>query len=145
IIIPMTRRFEGTAECDPDLDAKLAGEREGLLVRAVVGLQRLMARGRFELPPSVERARERYRQTVDTVRAFVTECCHFERNAWADKAILYREYRAWCDDGRQLALAASTFNAHLLQAYGERIQDRKRHGRPGWLGLAHGPDPNLGD
>src|SRR6185369_4895643 len=75
IIIPMPRRFEGTPEEDADLSAKLALELEGFLVRAVAGLQHLMARGRFALPESVERARGRYRETLDTVRAFVAEEC----------------------------------------------------------------------
>ncbi len=145
IILPMMRRFEGTPECDLDLDRKLALELDGVFVRAVTGLQRLMARGRFDLPTSVQRARDRYRQTLDTVRAFVTECCHLHPDAWADKAILYREYKAWCDEGRRMSLAASTFNAHLQQACADLIQERKRHGRPGWLGLGHGPDDQAGD
>lgn len=44
-----------------------------------------------------------------------------------------------------MSLAASTFNAHLQQACADLIQERKRHGRPGWLGLGHGPDDQAGD
>src|SRR5260370_18062843 len=100
-----------------------------------------MARGRFELPPSVKRARARYRQTLDTVRAFITEQCYFDCEGWVDRAELYRHYKDWCRDGGRFPLANSTFNDHLVRAYEARIALRKHHGRPGWLGLALGVDP----
>jgi len=143
IILPMERRFAGADE-DTSLPEKLATELEGLLVLAVRGLQRLMARRRFEFPPSVERARARYRQMLDTVRAFVSERCHLAAAAWADRADLYESYRDWCQRGGRFSLASHTFNAHLVQAY-PMVGPRKRQGRPGWLGLAMGPDPLAGD
>src|SRR5262249_40828509 len=82
IIVPMEVRFRGTDREDIGLSNTLAAEAEGILVRAVAGLQRLMARGRFAFPPSVEKARERYRQTLDTVRAFITEQHHFDPDGW---------------------------------------------------------------
>jgi putative DNA primase/helicase len=149
IIIPMHWRFgseKGPSEtgdenhqADPDLGSKLATEREGLLVRAITGLRRLMARGRFILPPSVIAAGRRYRQTLDTVRGFVVEECHFDRDAWVDRAELYKGYRQWCLDGGRPPLANYTFNQHLVQAFGTRIFLRKRVGRPCWFGLGFGP------
>src|SRR5438046_7154433 len=122
---------------------KLAGELAGCFVRVVIAFRRLLARRRFDLPASVKRMMGRYLQTLDTVRAFVTEECHFDPDDWIDRAQLYRHYRAWCQDGGRLALANTTFNAHLLQAYGQgegaQIRRLKRVGRPGWLGLAVGP------
>ncbi len=139
IIVPMLRRFEGTPEEDTGLSDKLAAEVEGVLVRAVAGLRRLMARGRFVFPPSVERAREGYRQTLDTVRAFVTEQCHFDPDGWVDRATLYQRYKRWCREESRFALPSPTFNAHLGQAYEDRLALRTRHGRPGWRGIATGP------
>src|SRR5262249_2853672 len=112
IIITMDRRFEGTSDEDIELSAKLVGELEGLLVLAVAGLRRLMSRGRFLFPPSVARARERYRQTLDTVQAFILEQCHLDPEGWLDRAALYRRYRSWCQDEGRLSLASTTFNAH---------------------------------
>jgi phage/plasmid-associated DNA primase len=117
----------------------LSTEREGILVRATAGLLRLMERGRFVFPPSVARARERYRDTLDSVRAFVMENCHFDPDAWVDRAELYRRYKDWCHDGGRLFLANTNFNTNLGQAFGHRIVLRTRQGRPGWLGLALGP------
>jgi P4 family phage/plasmid primase-like protien len=141
IIIPMRWRFAGAKE-DPALAEKLTAELDGLLVHAVSGLRRLMARRRFELPASIVQAGMRYRQTLDTVRAFVVEECHFEPLAWTDRAALYRAYRAWCTDGGRYALAAATFNQHLTNAFSGKINRRKRIGRPGWLGIGLGPGPD---
>src|SRR5262249_13178333 len=113
---------------DPGLAEKLGTELEGLFVHAVTGLQRLMARGRFALPASVVQAGTRYRQTLDTVRAFVAEECHLDPTTWVDRAQLYKRYREWCQDGGRMPLANTTFNQHLVQAFGTRICLRKRTG-----------------
>jgi P4 family phage/plasmid primase-like protien len=139
IIIPMPWRFDGDKE-DPGLADKLAAELEGLLVHAVTGLRRLMARGRFALPASVIHAGTCYRQTLDTVRAFVGEECHVDRDAWVNRAELYKCYRNWCLDGGRHPLANTTFNQHLVQAFGTRVSLRKRGGYWGWIGLGLGPD-----
>lgn len=145
VIVPMEMRFEGTEKEDTALSDKLAAELEGVLVRAVAGLQRLMIRGHFAFPPSVVRARERYREMLDTVRGFVVEECRLEADAWVDRAHLYMRYKHWCREGGRLFLASSTFNMHLVQAYRPTIVARKRRGRPGWLGLALGAAPSEGD
>jgi putative DNA primase/helicase len=140
IVIPMLKRFEGTGNEDPDLSDKLAAEVEGVLVCAVTGLRRLMARGRFVFPPSVEAARSYYRQTVDTVRAFVAEECHLDPEEWVDRAEFYQAYRKWCTDENRFALRGTTFNTQLLQGFGDKIVLRKRKGRPGWSGIERGPE-----
>src|SRR5439155_19920738 len=145
IIVPMLRRFEGTPDDDPGLSDKLAGEIGGFLVRAVAGLQRLMARGRFALPPSVERARERYRYMLDTVRAFVREECRLDPEAWVDRADVYRSYKEWCRVGGRLFLASTTFNVHLIQTDSPAVAVRTRRGRPGLLGPELGAAVSEGD
>jgi putative DNA primase/helicase len=141
ITIPMEQRFDGK-KADTKLGEKLVPELPGLLVHAVKGLRRLMTRGSFELPLSIVKAGLRYRLTLDTVRAFIAEEYHFAADAWVDRAALYRRYRQWCDIGGHLALSNTRFNENLARAFGDRIALRKRHGRPGWLGLARGPSPS---
>src|SRR5262249_12777288 len=118
---------------------------EGLLVRAVAGLRRLMTRGRFVLPPSVLAAGTRYRNTLDTVRAFVTEQCHFDPDTRVDRADLYQDYRKWCLEGGRPPLANFTFNQHVVQAFGTRVFLRKHIGRPCWFGLGIGPGGETAD
>lgn len=145
ITIPMPRRFEGTPDADPDLTEKLAAEREGVLVRAVAGLQRLMARRHFFVPDSLRHAHHRYRQTLDTVQAFVTEQCHFDGDAWVDRTVVRKRYDEWCRDEGRIAVSATVFNARLRTTCGSKIAPRKRNGYPGWRGLALGPDPTAAD
>src|SRR5262249_15551139 len=144
IIIPMRWRFAGARE-DPGLGQTLTGEREGLLVRAVAGLRRLMARGRFVLPPSVLAAGTRDRNTLDTVRAFVAQHGHFAADTRVDRAALYQDYRKWCLEGGRLPLANFTFNQHVVQAFGTRVFLRKHIGRPCWFGLGAGPGGETAD
>src|SRR4030095_4472750 len=101
---------------------------------------RRMAPADYDLPPAVLQAGDHYRVSLDSVRGFVTEECHFHPNGFADRAELYRTYRQWWLDAGRRARANTTSNARLEEAYGTRLQLRKRVGRPGWLGLNMGPD-----
>jgi hypothetical protein len=56
------------------------------------------------------------------------------------RVALYKTYRTWCRDSGRFALAASTFNQHLVNAFGDRLGVWKRTGRPGWLGLGLAPE-----
>ena len=83
----MERRFAGTVEEDVELSAKLTRELPGLLVCAVAGLQRLMARGRFVFPPSVEREYPHLKENmlsamgnVDTGRLLDPRFLHLEND-----------------------------------------------------------------
>lgn len=140
IPIPMVTVWEGTARCDPMLGAKMAAEVDGFFVRAVAGLRRLMARERFILPPSVERARETYRDALDTVRGFVADECHLDPDEWTDKAALFRAYKQWCHDGSRYEIHAGNFNKRLPGLFPGRVRMTRRRGRDGWRGLALGVD-----
>jgi putative DNA primase/helicase len=151
IVLPMPNRIEGTDRADPHLKARLSDEREGILLLAVAGLQRLMERQRFTLPPSVQRAGEAYRRMIDTAKAFAVETCHLDPEGSVDRAELYREYRTWCAEGGRNPLSNVNFNARLVEMFGSRITLIKHVGRPSWRGLAMGcdlaaiDDPDSGD
>jgi len=138
LVVPMERRFEDD-EIDPHLAGKLTtrDELEGLLVLAVEGLRRLMARGRFDLPPSVQRARLSYRERLDTVAGFVAEECQIAPDAWTQRSALYRTYRTWATDGGRLPVSAATFNEHLRAGFAGRVRESKRVGIMGWTGIYH--------
>jgi putative DNA primase/helicase len=140
LVVPMQRRIP-ESEIDPHLAAKLTTqeELEGLLVRAVAGLRRLMARGRFEIPVSVQTARLSYRERLDTVRGFVIEECKLHAEAWTQRSALYRAYRAWAKEGGRLPVSAVTFNEHLRNGFPDQIRETKRNGGiVGWAGIYHG-------
>ncbi len=137
IVIPMERRI-AEEQVDSHLAAKLTteSELEGLLVRAVEGLRRLMARGRFELPPAVQAARGQYRERLDTVRGFVAEECELALFAWTLRTALYRAYRTWAQDGGRLPVSAVTFYDHLRRNHPGQVEERTRQGSRGFAGIA---------
>jgi len=74
------------------------GSLQGLLRGAVGGLQQVMRRGRFTLPPSVTTATERFRNEADPLRAFMEDRVSFHREyegAFTARADVYGAYTAW--------------------------------------------------
>lgn len=138
LVVPMERRIP-EAELDPHLASKLTTreELEGLLVLAVEGLRRLMARGRFDLPASVQRARLAYRERLDTVTGFVGEECRLDPDAWTRRSALYGAYRKWASDGGRLPVSAATFNDRMRNGFADRASETKRTGIIGWAGIYH--------
>jgi putative DNA primase/helicase len=134
IVLPFERRFEDD-QADPGLRERLTteDELEGFLVEAVRGLRRLMNRGHFEIPVAVRKEGERYRDTQDSVRAFVSDACELTEG-WIDKTTLYRAYRTYCEDHGRTHLSSYKFNRHLQQSYRGQVTERKRS-RMGWAGI----------
>lgn len=137
LVVPLERRIPDEA-VDPHLLRRLttAAELSGLLAKAVPALRRLMARGRFDLPASVEAAGERYRDKLDTVRGFVAESCTVHPDAWVPRPALYRQYRTWAADSGRLPVSAEKFNEHLRQGY--LVAEVTRRGTRGWAGIGLG-------
>lgn len=136
LVVPMDHRIPED-RVDPHLTLKLTtqSELEGLLVKAVEGLRRLMTRGRFDLPGSIQAACVQYRERLDTVQGFVAEECALDPEAWTPRSNLYRAYRSWAESGGRLPVSAVTFNDHLRRGFPGQLAERKRHGIFGWLGV----------
>lgn len=134
LVVPFDTRIPDEA-VDPQLLTRLTapGELAGLLAKAVPALRRLLARGRFALPASVEAAGERYRDKLDTVRGFVAESCAVHADAWVPRPALYRQYRVWATDSGRLPVSVEKFNEHLRQAY--VVSETVRRGVRGWAGI----------
>jgi len=139
LVVPFDNRIPDES-VDPHLLARLTTPRElsGLLAKAVPALRRLLARGRFVLPASVEMAGERYRDKLDTVRGFVTEHCTVHTDAWVARPQLYRSYRTWAADSGRLPVSVEKFNEHLRRAY--PVTETVRRGSRGWSGIGLGAE-----
>jgi P4 family phage/plasmid primase-like protien len=152
IVLPFPYRFAipdaegnlppGHRVADPDLTRKLTqpGELEGLLVRAVAGLRRVMEAGRFTRPPTVAEAEDRFRRHADPVRGFLAERVVADPYyGWVDRADLHHAYRAWTQEAGVAVLPAQRFNEKLnevhVELFGVPRSSTKRRGRPGWAGI----------
>lgn len=140
--IPMTHQFRGTTEEDTRLDAKLqAGtEVEGLLVRAVSALRTLIDRGRFQIPQSVEDASQQYRQQLDTVLAFISECCQLSSVRWTRRSAIYHAYKQWCGDNGRRPLGSRSVYSRIRESF-PAINETTRDGYDGFDGIGLDADP----
>ena len=111
-VIPM-------AQQDKQLLDKMYAERDGIVYKAVIALQTVIANGyRFSEPETVAKARKEYQSTNSTVVSFFEECMC----AWPQKKInphcttgrIFKVYQAWCRDNNQgYAKTAKEFREEL--------------------------------
>ena len=114
IPLVLTESFLGRE--DLDLSRKIAKELSGLLNWALLGLERLRERGRFELPHSSKAALVELVTESSPVAAFVQACCHIDKNARVPKDQLYRQYGRWRKQNGGETCAKSTFFKQLFSA-----------------------------
>jgi len=141
IVVPMTAYFPAGV-ADPSVEAKMhtAEELEGLLVLAVRGLNRVMGRGRFEIPASVATEMEAFRRVADPVRAWLEELIEqTEPDRFYPRTELYGHYQRWChSNGHTVSGAARLYER--VEAAGVGLVPRKRMGTRGYLVIKPGAD-----
>ena len=92
--------FFPAGKADPTLIDRLTtpGELQGLLRASVGGLQQVMRRGKFTIPPSVATATERFKMEADPMRGFIEERIEFHSEhspSFAPRTELYMAYSSW--------------------------------------------------
>lgn len=83
-------------ERDPHLADKLRGELPGILAWAVRGCLDWQREG-LGTPDEVREATEAYRLEMDTLAAFLDECCVIADGAKVAPSDLYGAFKSWCD------------------------------------------------
>jgi putative DNA primase/helicase len=131
-IVPLklTRSFVGQE--DVGLGARLTAELPAILNWSLAGLDRLNARGRFDIPES---ARSIFDQMVPPIARFVDERCKLYPDATVTEKELFADWRTWCqEEGHQ---AGS--KQHMLAELTSRYPDKVRRVRPKPDGDSHRP------
>lgn len=111
---------------------------------AFAGLQRLLARGRFEIPAGLLAERESYRLQNDTIQAFLDDRCqrvslmdesgHYNK---VQSSVLHVEYKNWCTLTTHKPLSSTAFASEMRRLGIQRIDsDGKRY----WVGILIKPD-----
>jgi putative DNA primase/helicase len=114
-------------ERDADLGKKLASELDGILVWAVDGLKRLLARNHFAPPPSSDATVQTYRTEADSVAMFNHECLD-PCSVGTTSGELYAAYRDFC--------TTNGFQPTNVAIFGRRLTEvnvgtlRKSGGKP---------------
>jgi len=91
------------AKQNPQLKDLIRLEGAGILNWALVGLDRLRQRGRFDIPKKILDATASFRDTNDIPARFVDECCYTGTDEAgepyrAQSSQLYTAYNVWCKD-----------------------------------------------
>lgn len=96
-VLQYRRKFEQGKDEDPDRKAKLKEELDGIFMWAWEGLQRVLARKRFEVPPEVEEMKKTYKEKANNVLLFVAERCSLEPTHSIRPRELYKAYCEWAE------------------------------------------------
>ena len=116
---------------------KMYAEREGIVYKAVLALQTVIANGyRFSEPESIHVIRETYRRENNTVICFFEECMEErEESKYTDGATtrrIYNVYKAWCQDNNHgFSKTAKEFRDELAAHVGSTFKDISLHTRTG--------------
>jgi putative DNA primase/helicase len=111
----------------------VANELPGIARRGVEGLQRLMTRGSFDRPESVQEAYKEFERRIDQVRSWIDERCdRSDADAWTYRTDLFNDFTTWAASNGHKDMASGKFYERLVSA-GYRP---KKHGNArGFTGL----------
>ena len=121
------------AQQDKQLLDKLYAERNGIIYKAVMALQQVIANGyRYSEPQSVTDARNEYRGENSTVISFFRECmCEWKQgkiNPHCTTGRIYKVYAAWCKENNSgYAKNAREFREELAEHLGGSYTDIITH------------------
>lgn len=117
-------------ERDPELGKRIIeNELAGVLNWALEGLQRLLARGRFDpvVPPAMRQAMRDAKVETNSVLAWGDECdVRVDGACLALKADVFRCYRDWCNANALQTLGSGQFWKRMRDAYRDLREERRR-------------------
>ena len=93
---------------DPRIKEAIKTEGAGILNWALEGLQRLRARGRFEIPECVRSATADFQRHNDIPALFVEECCLTGPDYKTQAGELYTHYKKWCEDSGHKPMSSTS-------------------------------------
>jgi putative DNA primase/helicase len=101
-------------EQDRTLPEKLEAERPGILRWLVEGCLAWQLEG-LEPPAAVTAATADYRDEMDTVGAFLDECCVRDAETQTLAKRLYDTYKRWCDEHGETPMSKPDFGSRLAE------------------------------
>jgi len=125
---------------DKELPEKLLAEAPGILKWCFRGCGDWLLHGLAE-PPVVEDATKTYRTDMDILGEFLDDRCVEHPEAKVTSALLYSEYRQWCEDNNEYVMSQKKL-AHALKDRGF-VQRHHGEGRSRtWFGIGLRADAN---
>ena len=131
---------EGEPIKDLTMEDRLTAELPGILTWAVTGCL-TWQREHLQTPAAVKTATESYRQDMDVLAAFLTECCVTHRHCEASAADLYLAYTQWCERSGEFAEKQRKFGMRLTERGYERYSNNGTWYRGVGLKVTEGTEP----
>lgn len=117
---------------DRRLPDKLRAELPGILRWAVDGLRIWLEEG-LTPPLKVQAATEEYREDMDSIGTFLSECCVTEPTAKVPVRTLYETYVRWCQENGETPMKQRMLGKRLKERGFQ--QEKSTGGRMAWYGL----------
>lgn len=124
---------------DPNLREKLAAERDGILMWALVGLRRLIANS-YEFTETYRTRAElqRYKVESNSALSFVEEYCELFEAGEAVRDELFSRYKEYCGNAGLRPLSQSNFNKEIETGFQSVKRSRdKLSKRRTWKGISY--------
>ncbi|HAH86004.1 MAG TPA: hypothetical protein DCL60_01375 [Armatimonadetes bacterium] len=143
-LIPFSVKFSNPKESpippymDSELPAKLQNELEGILRWMVEGCLKWQAEG-LGFPKAISIATGNYKADMDSLGAFIAECCVTLPHAQVKASDLYSTYTEWCKINSETPMPKRTFGIKI----GERGSYLSKRGTGGcniWCGIGIASD-----
>lgn len=135
-LIPFNVKFhdpgEGVPVKDLAMEGKLTAELPGILTWAVQGCLAWQQEG-LQAPTAVKSATEGYRQEMDVLAAFLSECCVTQPHCQVRASDLYAAYLKWCEQSGEYAEKQRKFGMRLTERGFQRFAGAK--GYSFWRGI----------
>ncbi len=108
-------------ERDSKLFEKLQDELPGILSWAVQGCLEWQRVG-LKIPDEVRSATNEYRSDMDSLGAFLSDCCLVSPEVKVRSGDLYEAYRRWCEDNGEHSINNRHFGRRLSEKSFQRLQ-----------------------
>ncbi len=113
VVVPFRRKFE-PHERDPDLEAKLLAECDGILRWMVEGAQKYLKQGIY-FSPAMQAERQQFRKDSDILGEFLEERTVGQPGGKVEQTYLYSKWAAWCEGNGTHPGAKKTFTQRLAE------------------------------
>jgi putative DNA primase/helicase len=120
-------------ERDTTLSKKLQGEIEGILIWAIQGAQRVLARG-LVVPKQVREATATIRLEANNIAMFCSAVVEKHDDYYVSKDDLYQAYSAWCKRNGYKAVGLINFAKELKRSIPSVGESKSRSGYVDWRG-----------
>lgn len=90
---------------------------------------------RDEWPPAVRAIKAEYKEEINPLSAFVSECCEVGEDLWSltsPLAPLYQAYQGWAEDCGEKPMSAPAFGTQMTHLGFKKVQ-KKINGKKEWI------------